>query len=351
MTKLNFLLLALLPLAATTGPSTAQDSAAFSDTVDVIEVLLDVVVSDRDGNVIVGLGPEDFVVNDAGQPVELTGTTFYSNRRPVDSDDSEIPTDRYFIFFFDDDPGLGPIVTRQKLEVVRRTREWVSEELLPNDYVAIVRYVNKLVVHQDFTTDRAALDSALDSVARGKDPGGNWPSRIEDSSGPSLRRALPQGNDLRDATTRIYSALETIAKAAGGTTGRKNLLFFSFGFGEVGNSGFFVPDRRYYPQAMQVLNDNNVAVYSISLNQNVDVSGGVDSSLPQIAAETGGRYYDNFNTYKTPLREIAKDNSGYYLLSYRARVPAGESAYREVTVETVNPRFVVRARGGYRTGD
>ena len=52
---------------------------------NVNEVLLDVLVTDAKGNVIVGLDKGDFVVKDNGRPVELTGVTFYSNRHPVDS--------------------------------------------------------------------------------------------------------------------------------------------------------------------------------------------------------------------------------------------------------------------------
>jgi len=356
--------LTILLLSATTGTAATQEATpSFAGKVEVVEVLLDVLVTDKDGNVILGLEPNDFVIEEEDKAVDITGATFYSNRLFVDAasnagrlavDRSEVPIDRYFILFFHDDPGSGTVVFREKLDAVRRAKEWVSEGLLPNDYVAIVRYTKKLIVHQDFTTDIQEILNGLDTVAKGKDPGGNWPSRLAETEGPSLRRGLPQGKELRKETTRIYSALEAVAEASGSIVGRKNLMLFSIGFGEVDMHGLFLPDRRYYNDTYQTLNDNNVAVYGISMLQTTGgrspLAASLDSALSALASDTGGRHYRHFTNYKTPLEQIVKDNNGYYLLSYSSEAPVGESGYREVSVETVNPDFVVRARRGYAFG-
>ncbi len=47
---------------------------------------------------------------------------------------------------------------------------------------------------------------------------------------------------------------------------------------------------------------------------------------------------------------MSKDTGGYYLLSYSAKYPAGDSGYREVKVRTANPALKVRAREGYLFG-
>src|SRR5215213_10716270 len=85
----------------------AQAPGQFGEKIDVNEVLLDVLVTDSKGNVIVGLKPEDFVVKENGKPVELTGLTFYSDRRLIGGAKEgvkvdEVPEDRFFILFFDD---------------------------------------------------------------------------------------------------------------------------------------------------------------------------------------------------------------------------------------------------------
>ncbi len=354
--------LVALPMAAAAQQQAAEE-LEFKEELEVTEVLLDVLVTDAKGNVILGLGPQDFVVEEAGREVALTGATFYSNRRLVESSDvaerlgleaSEVPVDRFFILFFDDQRRTFPTLIRNELDAVRRAREWVLEELLPNDWVAVAGFDSKLKIFQDFTTDRALVDAALAEVAKGRDPSGNWPSRLAKGGDPSLLEHLPKGRDLRKQTPRIYSALELLADAAGKTIGRKNMLLFSIGFGEVNDFGTYLPDERYYPKMMEAINDNNVAVYSISLFREISAEdqrvASLGNSLSLLSAETGGKSYFNFVNFREPLAQVAEDNNGYYLLSYSAEHPRSETGYRKVLVKTKNPTFVVRAREGYLLG-
>lgn len=358
-------LVAALPFTA----AAQEEPPQFGGTVEVNEVLLDVVVTDRDGNVILGLQPGDFVVEDGDQNVEVASATFYSNRAFLESaalasrlgvDAGEVPVDRFFILFLHDMRTFFPDIVSSQLDAMRWARRWVHSELLPNDWVAVVSYDYELKIHQDFTTDNEAILQAVDAMSRGKDPGTNWPSRIDASEGPSLRQNLPRGNDLRKGTKRIYSALQVLGDAAGYIVGRKNILMFSAGFGDPGDFseqtawGTYRPDERYYGPMMESLNDANVAVYPISLLKNLrsenEAQALLGNSLSLLADDTGGRYYMNFVNFRDPLREVVQDNNGYYLLSYPADRVDGQAGYREVTVTTRNPSFVVRARQGYRYG-
>src|SRR5687768_16564996 len=87
----------------------AQDAqptpSPFGEEVEVTEVVLDVLVTDRDGNVIVGLRPEDFVVEEGGRPVPLLDVSFYSNRPQLDAEGRPVQaagSERYFVLFFHD---------------------------------------------------------------------------------------------------------------------------------------------------------------------------------------------------------------------------------------------------------
>jgi len=373
-------LLAALLIAAVPVIAAAQANEEFTGTIDVSEVLLDVVVTDRDGNVILGLQPEDFVVQDGEGTPAVQSATFYSNRAFVDSaglaarlgvSADQVPVDRFFVLFFDDPRSIFPGLMSEQLDALRWARRWVHQELQPNDFVAVVSYDVKLKLHQDFTTNNEDILRALDSVGKGKDPGSNWPSRVEAGSGPSLAQNLPRGNDLRKGTRKIYSALQTLAEASGSIIGRKNLLMFSVGFGEPGdfsestglltaqttgasNWGTYRVDSRYYGNMMQALNDSNVAVYTISLLKNIRnenaAQGILGNSLSLLADDTGGEYHANFLNFRDPLRQVVQDNNGYYMLSYPAESAPGEGGYRKVTVTTKNPDFVVRARQGYLSG-
>ena len=88
---------------------TAQEPVApqFGDEIEIQEVLLDVVVTDGDGSVIVGLEEDDFVVEENGSPMEIRSLSFYSNRvfRGPVGEASEAsppaePDPRYFVLLY-----------------------------------------------------------------------------------------------------------------------------------------------------------------------------------------------------------------------------------------------------------
>lgn len=358
---LLFTLLLTPAVFAQDAPS--RPSAEFEGLVEVGEVLLDVLVTDKEGNVILGLGPGDFKVEEDGKPVEVTGATFYSNRRFLEGADAaqlagvdpdDVPVDRYFILFFHDQRQDYPQLTSQQLDLGRYAKLWAREQLAPNDWVAVASYDVKLKVQQDFTRDVEAIVRGIDAAVQGKDRD-SWPSRQQAlAEGPSLLAHLSQGKALRKETWTLYHGLQVLAEAAGHVRARKNLLMFSIGFGEVNAAGFYTPDQRYYPSMVQALNDNNVAVYAIDLLPTSE--GGnifartLNDSLSQLADDTGGRFYRQFITFATPLKQVAEDNNGYYLLSFRTEHAAGEEKYRKVEVEARNPEFRVRARQGYLAG-
>ena len=351
-------------------PATGQDpdpAAEFSGLVEVSEVLLDVLVTDKNGNVVLGLEPDDFIVEEKNADVPVTGVSFYSNRFELREGEpgkiqkpapNEVLADRYFILFFHDQRRNvvdTSRLLRQQFEASRHSQRWVREEMLPGDWVAVVSYDFKLKVHQDFTQDRTLLEQAIQNAAKGKDPGNVWKSRRAGvpEGQPTLLSYLPEGKALRKETTRIYDAMRLLAEASRDILGRKNLLLFSFGFGEVERiaGGQFTTqgDERFYPDLEQSLNDNNVAVYPIDLTPS-EFEHIQSHFLTQLAEDTGGYYYENFVNFLTPMQQIADESNGYYLLSYQTEHPSGESGYRTVEVRTRNPEFKVRTRRGYLYG-
>lgn len=354
------LALAALPIGAGTtyGEDVAeQDRPEFGERMEVEEVLLDVLVTDRRGNAVVGLTTDDFVVEEDGEPVQLTGATFYSSSELIGdpaaieargADVDVVPRDRYFILLIEDQrKNQGTVdLVRQQLRAARDARRWVAESLAPADWVAVLSYDFKLKLHTDFTRDRVQIDAAIEAAVAGRD-GGNWPSRREGAEErPSLAEHMPSGDDLRDETTQIYGALEVVADAAAHVAGRKNLLLFSIGIGDTTRFGTYQRDQRYWPSMVRALNDANVAVYPLDLTP-ADVRHSLEGGLNDLAHETGGRYYFNSATYRAPLDEIAQENGGYYLLSYRSEHPADEDGFQDVKVRLTDPSLRIRTRQGY----
>ncbi|MDY7092734.1 MAG: VWA domain-containing protein [Acidobacteriota bacterium] len=332
-----------------------------ADDVQVSEVALDALVTDRRGNVVVGLDKDDFEVFEDGDPVELTGVTFYSNRELLESseqakrlgvDPDEVPSERYFVLFFHDQRQQLARLAGQQMDAGRWAERWVRSDLLPNDYVAVVSYDYTLRVHQDFTNDHAAAAREIKNAVISRGGGG---SQEAQGNGPSLVTNLPAGEALQQATGEIYDALEVLAQALDEIPGRKNLALFSIGFGDSGPFGFYTPDTRRYPQLLYDLNNANVAVYAVDLIP-TSAPGGLrgrvlNNSLSYLATETGGEYFYNFVNFRTPLENMAEETSGYYLLTYRSAHPAGEEGYQEVTVQTVDRSLDVRTRSGYLWGE
>lgn len=359
-------LAALLLAAAAGGQSPAAPAAAFAGEVGVTEVLLDALVTDRDGSVILGLGPGDFRVTEEGRPVALSGVAFYSNRRYLDAagaaklgvDSGAVPDRRYFVLFFDDQSGHNldaPGVLQRQLRAGQDAERWLAAGLEPGDLVAVASFDYKLKLHADFTADRTALAAAVRAAIRGEEGRLDWPARrTVAGDAPSLAATLPAGEALRDATPRIYDALRVLADAAAAIPGRKNLLFYSIGFGDVERlgglpQGRYVRDQRFYPPMMQALNGANVAVYSVDLTP-PERGNDFQDALQDIAADTGGRLFYHLQGFARPLEEVARETNGYYLLAYRSERPAGSSGYQKVEVALANPEFRITARRGYRFG-
>jgi VWFA-related protein len=352
-------LLLLAPILTLAASVRAQEEAAtpapFQEEVEVTEVLLDVLVTDRQGNVIVGLGKDDFLVEEDGRPIPLIDVAFYSNRPRLDDGGratAAAESERFFVLFFHDQRRLNTevrgVLARQ-IEASRRARDWLAKLQL-DDYVAVVSYDTSLNVLQDFTRDRTALLRALDETTKGAPSEGNWASRLPPEGEPSLLRGLPRGRALLDATDTIYDALVEVAEATTPLVGRKNLVLLSTGFGEVNSFGQFVPEERYQEPMERALNDANVAVYAVDLaSPELDLP--IASALSLIAAKTGGRYFQNVVNFTTPFEQIAEETSGYYLISYRGQHPGGSAGFQPVRVSVQNPEFRLKARAGYLYGE
>lgn len=331
-------------------PLLAQEqSPRFAEELTVVEVLLDVVVTDETGSVILGLEADDFVVEEQGEPVELRGFSFYSNRRPLDSppltQPGLPPDERYFVLLFYRPPVSSRFDFRSAARMPQAGRDsfqWLVEDLLPNDYVAVVAFDGALNLVHDFSQDRQRLGNAIALASSGKAPKKRWPSRIEQPLPGRTLSVLSSQEDLRPRTDNLFDALRVLADGLEALRGRKVLILFGPSFPAAGS----LEARSSFEPMVEALNTHNVAVYSI------DVAGrGVVPTPALLAEETGGDYLHKGSDVLAALRDVERQNNGYYLLSYRSTHPPGTSGYRKVTVRTKNPEFRVRARSGYSFGD
>ncbi|MGH9382164.1 MAG: VWA domain-containing protein [Thermoanaerobaculia bacterium] len=330
----------------------------FEGEVDVTEVFLDVVVTDRQGQPVPGLQAGDFVVTEDGEPVEVTSVEYYTTRYGAPEAElkpGEVPASRHFIFFFDDQRFNSTPENRllpQQVQAGRQAAEWARENLQPSDWAAVLSYDSRLKIHLDFAQDRDAIVEAIEAASRGGEPRAETSRRGGADAGvASLLARLPTGKELSRITPRPYSALTRVAEAVGPIAGRKNLLLFSIGFGQIDSfTGTARGDERYYPDMIQALNDNNVAVYAIDVSTLETRFHSQETFLSQLASDTGARYFAPTVSFATPLEQVSEETTGYYLLSYRAQHPRGETGYQRVKVDTHDNGLRVHARKGYQFG-
>ena len=350
----------MLGFSVAAGPASADEPvASFEDLAEVKEVLLDVVALDSKGYPVLGLETDDFIVEENGETVEVTGVSFHASRYGIRDEALEgleaVPTSRYFILAYHNPIGggsLGDVVTRRQHRLLQDSQEWVQDFLLPSDWVAVVSYDVHLKVYQDFTQDRQALADAIHQAQLRRNPERQWArgGRPQPPSGaPSLLRHLPSGKELRRSTRRFHDGLRLLAEASGFIVGRKNLILFSSGFGTLDSlqlGGH--PELRHYEPMQQALNDHNVAVYTVDLTP-FELQRVRSGSLQRLALDTGGGYLRDPTSLLFPLQAISRENVGYYLLSYQSTRPV-RGGYQRVEVSTRRDGVRLRARTGYRFG-
>lgn len=252
-------LAALLLLFA--GPSLAvQDRSGRSvppEKVEVSLVLLDVVVTDRKGVPVAGLGLADFdlivdnvrfpiaAVEDrcaspAGEPAETaaTGTTVVS--------DAEL---RHLIVLFD----FSHLMIAPRRDAINATIRFVEEAMGPRDRVMLLGLMRGVHLLHRFSSDRASLRSRLEAVLADRtliDPAPfEEENTIEaliremrdnrvrrsprmrmmspDPIGSLVARCEGEARPAEMETTSSVRALANMMPAFGGLRGRKSLIFFT----------------------------------------------------------------------------------------------------------------------------
>lgn len=335
-TILSILLLAAMPLAA--------QAPALQEKVDVNLVLVDVTVTDRKGNQILGLDKNDFVIREGDDEQKVDSVDYFTNRRLLDSPESKaafkverVREERNFIFFFHKplDPSFAPDFRSELLRARRAAEEFVDEKMLPKDRVAIAGFDARLKIFTDLTSDKNAVKRAIEEV-------GTFSDGIKQGNTPILAEIDPK--KMMNKTGTAYDAIRMLADSVDQILGRKVLVLFSPGIGEPQLFDNAQDEQRYIRPMIEALNRANVTVYSAGMKVPITT---LEDILSRMAIETGGEFFRNPVSYNIPLKEMEKDNSGYYLVSYYSRKPKDKHGYQHIDVAVRNPEFRVKAREGY----
>jgi VWFA-related protein len=375
-------------------PQTPQ-APTFRVRVDYVEV--DVVVTDRQGNLVRDLKKEDFQVLEDGKaqtintftmvdiPVERADRPLFAES-PIEPDvkTNEKPFDgRVYVMVIDD------LHTRfgRSIRVKAAAKQFIERRLGANDLMAIVHTAGANNANQEFTSSKRLLLAAVDKT-QGRKLDSATAGKTQEYYRP-LRQPGEPLNDPND-TERGFNArntldtLRNVAEWFGSVHGRrKAILFVSEGIdydiydmiaqnGSNHQSASLVLDATR--DAIAAATRTNVAIYGIDPrgltdlgDESIEIGAFPDDtslgvgpgslqnelrlsqdSLRTLSEQTGGFAVVNKNDFATAFQRIVEDNSTYYVLAYYPP-DARPGRLHKIDVRVTRPGLTVRARKGYVT--
>src|SRR5215213_1061830 len=227
----------LLPASGQTSAQPQKPASDYKDDVVKINtnlVQVDAVVT-KDGKPVTNLTAEDFEIFEDGKRQTISSFAFISNvpnavPEPVAKDEKKpaavVPfgpvkpnETRRTMAFVVDDLGLSAESMHQ---VKRQLRKFVTEQLQPNDLVAIIRTSGEMGALQQFTNDKRILTRAVDQLRW------NFCSRVGIHVLPPFGDSDPGARicGWRSYGTSLKS-LRFIVDSMGYLPGRKSLVLLS----------------------------------------------------------------------------------------------------------------------------
>jgi VWFA-related protein len=366
-------------------------------------VRVDVIVTDKDGNPVDDLTPEDFEIVEQGQLqtietfklVSLDGGLMPGPDGPpreirTDADEElEAARDdvRLFAIFLDD------YHVRRESSLVAREQlaRFVETQLGPSDMVGIMYPLESTAAVRMTRNHDAIVGSLREFVGRKYDYTPTNP--IEE------RYAYYPTQTVENIRNDVsLSALKGLITHLGGLKeGRKALILVSEGYSgllppQMRNQSAMVPgfgnpaqddpfygvnnpaeDRAAFSSNVSLEQDlrevyglanrNNTAIYAVDprglatgefgIEQNIGtrtdrqyLSSSLET-LRTLSLETDGQAIVNRNDLTLAMKQIVKDSSAYYLLGYNSTLSATDGKFHEIKVRLKRPGLQLRARKGY----
>ena len=397
----------LLALGEWTPPTSAQQAPTFRTALSMVSV--DVVVRDRNGNVVRGLTEADFDVREDGRPQEvrtfvfqeIAGTPLAATSvnllagveervleatsrgnavsppptTPVEPMRSEALAGRRLVILLFDTASMAPEDVQRSVD---SARTWVSKEMSTADMVAVATVSSLLSVLQDFTTEAPLVTNALNQLAWSDGTETPPPTASTAATDDAAAAATDETTtvDADAAELEMFNndlrlrALRTLAESLAPIEQKKAILYFSGGMQRSGQD-----NQVELRSAINAAVRANVTIYPIDTRGLQAVVPGGDArqasgrgqamfsgrgmaqqfarlsasqdTLVTLAADTGGRAFTDTNDFGEAFARVRRDMSAYYLLGYSSSNPTKDGRFRRIVVRVKNPDYRVEARAGY----
>jgi VWFA-related protein len=387
--KTTALVLALL-LAAQ--PALPQPRTTFSTTTNV--VVVNVTVLDRNNKPIDTLSKDDFQVFEDGKPQKLQAVDFQRLTNavlpPIDAPQPPAPKgynpaaekalqttmvskyqDRRLMVLLFDFSSMQPA---EQIRAKNAAVQFLTTQMTASDSVSLMIFGSTLRTVQDFTSDRDLLIATINKFHIG-----------DSSENASAADTGPDDEDQSGQFTadetefNIFNsdlklaALEDAARTLGQYPEKKALVYISSGIQKNG-----VDNQSQLRATVNTAIRANVAFYPIDARGLSALVPGGDATqagavgtklysgsgqrslkenfnnqqetLASLAIDTGGKALLDSNDLTDGIRQVQKDLSSYYVLSYVSSNSAQDGRYRRIQVKLAPRLTALKAKLDYRQG-
>jgi VWFA-related protein len=389
------------PQAPPPEPAASDQQPVFRAGINFVRV--DVIVSDKNGNPVADLKPEDFEITEQGRPqkvetfklISLDGGLMSAVNAPprqirTDADEeNEAARDdvRLFAIFLDD----YHVRLESSLGAREQVARFVETQLGPSDMVGLM-YPLEPTASVRMTRNHEAIVKALRQF-RGRKYDYTPQNELEERYAYYPTEIVER---IRNEVS--LSALKALIMHMGTLKeGRKALILLSEGYTNMlppqmrdpvaalpgfGNPsrrdpdagvGSLLEDRAAFSatsdmemdlrQVYDIANRNNTAIYAVDPRGLAAYEFGIDQNigsridrtylnstldtLRTLALQTDGRAIVNRNDLAVGMKQIVRDSSAYYLLGYNSTFTETDGKFHEIKVRVKRPGVQVRARRGY----
>jgi len=383
---------AVLMLLVLFGPYLPAQQTDYAFHAETELVLVNVTVRDKTGKLVLDLKPEDFQIKEDGKPQKVVSFDVentdavpamdVAQAKPFDA--SPAPAlnpggpqaaaaiefkDRRLIVLFFDLSGMEPDEIDHS---VTAAENYVDKQMAPADLVSVVSLGSSLQVNQDFTSDHALLNKALQvlnpGAGQGFEGGSTGTSEGTPDTGGSFTADDTEYNIFN--TDRRLEALRSVAERLSHVQQKKSLIYFSSGIDRTGienqselraatnaavraNLAFYTMDIRGLQALVAGGEAQNASLRGTSPYSGQSTLNALNSNfttqetLVTLAADTGGRAFLDSNDFSKVFKGVQEDTSTYYVLGYHSTNPARDGRYRRITVSLNRPGVKIEFRRGY----
>jgi VWFA-related protein len=344
---LNFICVLFSILLASPSVSAQKQEKADSlqYEVSVTLKLIQIYVSDKEGNPVRDLTKEDFLLYDNGKLVSVTDFEIHGLALPSkkgtggpevepEKSSKELPSlSRKFFLLLDAyrNDGLGLKKARTM------ALHFIETQVQPEDELGLLSYTldRDLVLHEPLTTDHEKIREAAKTIKL-------FPGITVGSYG--------SGATSMDEALDFTKSLYDFAVSLRYIPGYKHIILYSAGLPLTLLTSNDPRLRFEHERLAKELASSSSPIYTVDTQGHRDLVQGReqkgDHSLRRLSALTGGRHFPNVDYQEAISEDIQNSTGNYYVLGYYVD-EAWDGKYHEIKVKVEKKGVRIQAQKGY----